>query len=244
MLLCIDCGNTRLKWGLHDGKQWLKQAARPLAELHDLSQEISGLPMASKAIACSVAGKQALRAVESAVDALGLPLTWVASQAAQCGVTNCYTDPAQLGADRWAALIGARHLCQGACLVVNAGTATTVDVLDRNGFFQGGLILPGIDLMRSSLARNTAQLPLVDGEYRPLPRNTADAIVSGALQATAGAIARMFAHAAADAGATCLVTGGAAASLLPLLEVTWHTVDYLVLDGLVRIAGEDGHRHL
>jgi len=238
MLLCIDCGNSRLKWGLHDGQRWLKQAALPLADLDRLNQEFSGLPPPSAVIACSVAGEQARLAVERAVAALGLPLTWLVSQPAQCGVTNRYTTPAQLGADRWAAMIGARHLFPGACLVVNAGTATTIDVLDSHGVFQGGLILPGIDLMRASLASNTARLPLADGACQPLPRNTADAIASGALLATAGAIARMFAHIAATPGATCLVTGGAAPLLLPVLQVPWCAVEHLVLEGLLRIAAE------
>ncbi|TRZ55102.1 MAG: type III pantothenate kinase [Rhodocyclaceae bacterium] len=238
MLLCIDCGNSRLKWGLHDGQRWLKQAALPLAELDRLKQEFSALPLPSAVFACSVAGEQAHTAVERSVAALGLPLTWLVSKPAQCGVTNSYTNPAQLGADRWAAMIGARQLFQGDCLVVNAGTATTIDVLDRNGVFQGGLILPGIDLMRGSLASNTAQLPLAEGACHPLPRNTADAIVSGALLATAGAIARMFAHVAATPGAICLVTGGAAAPLLPVLEVPWRAVDHLVLEGLRQFASE------
>lgn len=238
MLLCIDCGNTRLKWGVHDGHRWLKRAALPLAELESLKQEFFGLPLPSAAFACSVAGEHALKAVESSLGAVGLPLTWLVSQAAQCGVTNSYSNPAQLGADRWAAMIGAHHLFPGDCVVVNAGTATTIDVLDRNGVFQGGLILPGIALMRASLASNTAQLPFAEGACDPFPRNTADAIASGALLATAGAIAHMFAHVAAAPGATCLVTGGAAAPLLPVLQVPWRTVDHLVLEGLLRVASE------
>lgn len=238
MLLCIDCGNSRLKWGLHDGQRWLKQAALPLADLDRLNQEFSGLPLPSAVIACSVAGVPARLAVERPVAALGVPLTWLTSQSAQCGVTNGYTTPAQLGADRWAAMIGAHHLFPGDCLVVNAGTATTIDVLDGSGVFQGGLILPGIDLMRASLASNTAQLPLAEGACQPLPRNTTDAIASGALLATAGAIARMFAHVGATPGATCLVTGGAAASLLPVLQVPWRAVEHLVLEGLLRVAAE------
>ena len=239
MLVCIDCGNTRLKWGLHDGDRWLKQAALPLAELDRLQQEFVGLPRPSAVLACSVAGEQVRVAVEISVAALGWRLTWLASQARQCGVTNTYANPAQLGADRWAAMIGARHLFQGGCLVVNAGTATTIDVLDRNGVFQGGLILPGIDLMRASLASNTARLPLADGQYPALPRNTADAIASGAVLATAGAISRMYVHIAAGEASTCLISGGAAGPLLPALEVPWRAVDHLVLEGLVRIAREE-----
>ena len=238
MLLCIDCGNTRIKWGLHDGNGWQLREALPLAELDRLELELSRLPTPSAVMASSVAGDQVHKVVEHSAQRLGSPLTWLVSQAAQSGVTNTYADPAQLGADRWAALIGAHHLFRGDCLVVNAGTATTIDVLDRGGSFQGGLILPGLDLMRSSLASNTARLPLSDGKFQTLPRSTADAIASGALQATAGAIARMFVHVAGDPQATCLVTGGAAASLLPLLEVPWRAVDHLVLEGLLRVAAE------
>lgn len=235
MLLCIDCGNTRVKWGLHDGNHWMTREALPLGELERLGPAFSRLPPPNRVLACSVAGKAADREVEAAVHALGLPLTWLVSRQSQCGVTNTYADPEQLGPDRWAALIGARQLIQDDCLVVNAGTATTIDVLDRNGVFQGGLILPGIELMRASLANNTARLALADGHYQLLPRNTADAIASGALQATAGAIARMFSPIATFPGASCLISGGAAPLLLPLLNIPWRTVDHLVLEGLFQV---------
>ncbi len=114
-----------------------------------------------------------------------------AAAASAGGVVNGYDNPAQLGADRWAALIGARGLHAGPALVVMAGTATTVDCLDAQGVFRGGLILPGLDLMRRSLARNTAGLPEACGGYRVLPTNTDDAIVSGCIAATVGAIERM-----------------------------------------------------
>jgi len=244
MILCIDCGNTRLKWGLHAGRHWLAQGALTLAEIDRLPREFAGLPPPARAIACNVAGDAVQAAVAAAVAGVapGLPLTWAGSRARQCGVTNTYEDPAQLGADRWAALIGARHLHAGACLVVNAGTASTIDVLDAAGIFQGGLILPGVYLMRTALSRDTARLPLVAGDFSPLPRNTADAIVSGALQATAGAIVRMFAHVAASPEALCLLSGGGAAPLESLLGIhapqgiPLRRVDNLVLEGLARLA--------
>ena len=161
--------------------------------------------------------------------------------AEQCGVKNGYQDPAQLGADRWAGLIGAHRLHEGACLVVNAGTATTIDVLDAGGVFQGGVILPGVYLMRRALAGNTAQLLLTAGEYKALPRNTADAIASGCLLASAAAIERMFVRVSGQSGAVCLLSGGAADSLSPLLDIPLLRIDNLVLEGLACIglaAGE------
>ncbi len=105
---------------------------------------------------------------------------------------NLYENPERLGADRWAALIGARALHPHACVVVTAGTATTVDLLSAAGDFLGGLILPGVELMQQALARGTAQLPLADGRFALQPRRTVDAIRSGCLQAQAGAVERMF----------------------------------------------------
>jgi len=94
-----------------------------------------------------------------------------------------------------------------------AGTATTIDALNANGLFRGGLILPGLSLMRAALARNTADLPHAAGHYRPHPTNTDDAIVSGAIHATLGAIERM--RSTLDEDALCLLSGGAAAELAP-----------------------------
>ena len=127
----------------------------------------------------------------------------------------------------------------GATLVVTSGTATTADVLDSQGVFQGGVILPGLDLMRLSLARDTAQLPFSDGRFERTPRRTADAIQTGCLHAQLGAIERMFRLVAGEPGSLCLLNGGAAAALAPLLECPLREVDNLVLEGLVRMLGAD-----
>jgi len=162
------------------------------------------------------------------------PPRWLRSSAEACGVRNHYEQVERLGSDRWAALIGARGQVSTACLVVCAGTATTVDWLDANGEFRGGSILPGVDLMRASLARNTAQLPLGDGHFRAEPRNTLDAIASGCLHAQLGAIERQFARLANEPGAPCLLTGGAAPHLAPYLNIPFRLTDNLILDGLAR----------
>lgn len=235
MNLAIDCGNTRLKWGVHDGARWLAQGLLDYADLAGLADLLRAQPRAQRAIVCNVAGVQIGEAVRAALAALDLPVLEAKSQSLQHGVRNLYDVPEQLGADRWSALVGARALHAGACLVVCAGTATTVDVLDAEGNFQGGLILPGVALMCQALAANTARLPLADGRFAGLPRNTMDAIVSGCLHAQAGAVERMFEQVAAHPGATCLVSGGAAGQFFELLRVPRQRVDNLVLEGLVRM---------
>lgn len=239
MLLLLDAGNSRLKWGLHDGGDWRARGALEHGELPRLTAEIAPHGRPARALGSNVAGAAVARAVEAALASFACPLGWITAQPQQCGVRNGYRNPGQLGVDRWAALIGARHLHRGPAVVVMAGTATTVDVLTAEGVFAGGLILPGFELMRAALARGTAGLPLAQASLAALPRDTDEAIVAGCLLAQAGAVRRMFAHVEGDPAALCLLSGGGAALLQPALDVPLRTVDNLVLEGLLRIALED-----
>ena len=233
-MIAIDAGNTRIKWGIHDGTAWVAQGALPTGDAARLAEVAATWPADEPVIACNVAGDAIEYAIAAALATRFSSPRWLRSSAETCGVRNRYEQAERLGADRWAALIGARGRISGTCLVVCAGTATTVDWLNAAGEFRGGLILPGVDLMRASLARNTAQLPLAEGEFRKEPRTTMDAIVSGCLHAQIGAIERMFNQLAAEPGAICLLTGGAAQQIAPYLNIPFELVENLILDGLVR----------
>lgn len=235
MMLCLDAGNSRLKYGLFGDGQWLVQGALNYAELKQLRALLPQPPQ--RIIICNVAGPQLAATLNDFAKELGLTPHWFASTASACGVQNGYAQPTQLGVDRWAALIGARGLHTGNAVVVMSGTATTIDTLDANGNFCGGVILPGLDLMRAALAKGTAGLPLAAGNFAALPRNTDDAISSGAIQATLGAIERIATQAfvgSPDGNNLCLVSGGAADVLLPHLKVPSRQVGNLVLEGLAR----------
>jgi type III pantothenate kinase len=236
MILAVDCGNSRLKWGLHDHGAWFKTGGVPLSELANLGKSWRKIPSADKVVVANVAGAAVRKRLGLVFSRASMRPSWIEAKQHQCGVRNSYGRPGQLGADRWAALIGAWSLLRGPCLVVAAGTATTADTLGSDGAFAGGVILPGLDLMKRSLARNTAGLPLARGRFSANPRNTADAIETGCLLAQAGAIERAFA--AMEPGARCVLTGGAAARIAPLLSIPVNLVDNLVLEGLVRIANE------
>lgn len=241
MILLVDAGNTRIKWGIVHGGEWRAEGALAHAETAALREVPLAHAGVSRVLGANVAGTAAASHIEAALHGIAPPVEWLHSAAHRCGVRNLYERPEQLGVDRWAALIGAHALHRGACLVVNAGTATTIDVLDADGTFTGGLILPGDELMRRALAGNTAQLPFAAGCYQAAPRNTADAIVSGCLTAQIGAIAQMFARIAEQPAALCLISGGAAARLAPLMTVPFRHIDNLVLKGLAHIA-ESGAR--
>lgn len=237
-LLLIDAGNTRIKWALADGAAWLRSGILSAGQAGELSQQFAGLDGTRQAWVSNVAGEKVAQQICTACTALPVQPRFVVAREAQCGVRNGYSDHSQLGSDRWAALIAAWHLVGGACLVVNSGTATTIDALSPEGEFVGGLILPGVDLMQRSLRDATARLQAAQtGEYAPFPLNTADALYSGALQASCGAIERQHAL-LRDSGAPVVLSGGAAAVLRDRLNVPLRIVDNLVLQGLWLIARE------
>lgn len=236
MMLLIDAGNTRIKWALVEGGHQVEHGALAHSEAYELGLIAQARAGLAHAYGANVAGVSVGTAIELALHGAGVALQWLKVTAQCCGVHNLYDNPTQLGADRWAALIGARSLHRNACLVVTAGTATTVDVLDASGRFCGGLILPGEDLMRRSLADHTAQLALAAGRFTPIPRTTADAIVSGCLSAQVGAIQLMYQHIEREPSARCLLNGGGAANLEPLLTIPFERCDNLVLTGLSVVA--------
>ena len=240
-LLAIDAGNTRIKWGVFDSGKWNPCGALPTAEAARTGEKRNLVDGQVAAIASNVADPEVQRQLQLACEARGWPLAVIASQPAQLGVTNGYRDHRQLGADRWAGLIAAHHGHRGHKLVVNAGTALTIDALDDDGHFEGGLIVPGPKLMRRSLDRGTAGLRLTEGDFDPLPKSTPDAITSGSVQACVGAIERM-AQAMAARGMTSaliVVSGGAASEIVPHLPERTVLDENLVLEGLRLIPGAD-----
>jgi len=237
MIVCIDSGNSRIKWGAHADGRWLAQGALGHDEVGALAALAGRWPMPDRVMLANVAGAEAAGNIRANLAAWSSRLCEVRSEARRCGVTNGYENPAQLGVDRWCALIGARRLSPLPTLVVMAGTATTIDALDGDGAFRGGLILPGIDLMRRVLATDTAGLPLAAGRHAAWPRCTDDAILSGAIEAQAGAIERAFARLAGD-GKRCLLSGGHADELSRHLALPHSVAQNLPMEGLLALAGD------
>jgi type III pantothenate kinase len=238
VILAVDAGNSRLKWALHDGERFTVADSLPVAALDPLAAAWQSLESPARIVVANVAGKPVQKILEDLFKRWGATPVWVAGRREQCGVKSLYQDPAQLGPDRWAALIGARHLCKGACLVVNAGTAMTVDALTANGEFPGGLIVPGFDLMHHALESNTARLSAARGSFAAFPRNSADAITSGAIDALCGAVERVRARMVKQGYGEpeILLGGGTAVLLAEHLGRPAQPVERLVLEGLVRIA--------
>ncbi|HUP93998.1 MAG TPA: type III pantothenate kinase [Burkholderiales bacterium] len=240
-VLAIDAGNSRIKWALHDGDRWAERGTVPTAQADELRAAFSTLAPPARIVISNVAGEESAQHIAAAVAPFGGKPLWVVSSADECGVRSSYAEPARLGPDRWAALIAARNLGDGPCVVVNAGTTMTVDALSADGIFLGGFIVAGYGLMRDALARNTAHLKLQDGAFSFFPDDTGDAIASGALNALAGAIERMTDYLTETAGTEPMIvlSGGDAEQIEPLVSGRARVVDNLVLEGLLRIGAND-----
>jgi type III pantothenate kinase len=249
--LALDIGNTRLKWALFDqarpGSAARAHGASFLETIDDLAEgEWKQLTPPQRVLGCIVAGEAVRLRVEQQLEVWDVAPRWIVPGAHQAGVSNGYDHPSRLGADRWVALIGARWhvLSRGAprpALVVMVGTAVTVDALDTQGRFLGGLILPGFGLMLKALEMGTAGLKVPTGEVVEFPTNTSDALMSGGAYAIAGAVRRQYRRLQARCGQDPLVLmgGGAAVKLAPITDLPLEHVDSLIFDGLLAIGAAE-----
>lgn len=259
--LLIDAGNSRIKWALVDGPGTtlaagvFAHAGARGARDENLAAEPPwpALPQQpADAWISNVAGGAAAARIDALIERAwpGLPRTTIRARARQCGVTNSYAEPARLGSDRWAAMIGAHAAFVGEdLLIATLGTATTLEALKGDGRFSGGLIAPGWSMMMRSLGEHTAQLPtlatdsarLLAGEALAsewFATDTPQAISAGALLAQTGLIERAW-HELSRAWRTpvrLVLGGGAADEVAGALTVPYTRHDSLVLAGLALIA--------
>ena len=262
--LLVDAGNSRIKWALaradgtmlETGVFGHASAAHAQADARLVAQPAwQSLPLRpAGAWISNVAGTAAAARIDALIDAAwpGLPRTTIRALAFQCGVTNGYAEPARLGSDRWAAMIGARAAFAGEdLLIATLGTATTLEALRADGMFTGGLIAPGWSLMMRSLGEHTAQLPTLAEHCAREPAgaaharewfatDTPHAISSGSLLAQTALIERAW-HELSRVWNTpvrLVLGGGAADAVAQVLSVPCTRHDSLVLAGLALIAAE------
>ena len=219
--LAVDIGNTRLKWALYEqgapGAAMLAEGAVFLEAIDSLAEGAwRDLEVPSSMLGSVVAGEGIRRRTEEQLE------IW--------------------GVDRWVALIGARNriLAREAprpILVVMVGTAVTVDALDTDGRFLGGLILPGFGLMLRALEMGTAGLKAPTGEAVDFPTNTSDALMSGGADAIAGAVERMHRKLLRHSGRepALIMSGGAAVKLASISDLPFEPVETLIFDGLLQL---------
>ena len=185
MILAVDIGNSAAKAALVDGETILESGRLDTSSAsgEDLLDGLRVLTGAheeppSSIVTVSVVDRWTER-LEVAADALGLPLTVVA--ASHIPISTALARPDRTGPDRLLAAWAASRIYGSPVIVVDLGTATTVDAVDADGFFLGGAIAPGLELAADALAEHTARLPRIDVVLPDdaIGTDTAGAIASG-----------------------------------------------------------------
>lgn len=239
MILLLDIGNTRIKWGCREAGEWRGQGALPAGQAERLAAVIAEFGPAWAGVCC-VAGEPDRGHVETLL--ADLPSHWLRPQAEAHGIVNRYDRPESLGADRYAGLIACQRRGLAPCVVASAGTALTVDALAGEGEFLGGMILPGAALMRRALAEGTAAVPASAGDWQDFPRSTGDAVATGILTALVGTIEAMRARLTDEIAheVPVVLAGGDAEGLAGHLSGPVMIENNLVLEGLLWLARDLG----
>ena len=247
MILEMDVGNTRIKWRLRP--IGAVEAARQGALVYEagLGLALSELPL-DEATGISLAAVLSDRKKSQLLDELSKCSNvqpWLAEVAAEAlGVTCGYDNPAQLGVDRWLAMVAAYDRYKSAVCIIDAGSALTVDWVDAAGFHLGGYIVPGFSMAKALLLEKTEKVRF-SGESRfnkeedvAWPANTKDAVEMGLLRQCEGflqSIEREVLSVSKQA-AKIIVAGGDASLVSSLLATDVQVYEDIVLDGLSLLA--------
>ena len=251
MQLLVDIGNSSVKWALQKGQgtplagfgSALHNGALPL-DLLAVWDELSHID----AVLAAGVGPQTVKdaVIQVCESRFARSPRWIQTQAQAHGIRVAYTAPERLGVDRFLALIAAHQLAQAdaapaASLIVDAGTAATYDLLAADGQHLGGLILPGIRLMRTSLLAGT-QIPLHEPAAADLAwaADTGEAVAAASIQAPAALTERLYRRLAEHTGTEprLILTGGDADRLAAATRLPAEQVPDLVLRGLAAVAAD------
>lgn len=258
----IDCGNTYLKWCLFDGENLTQQQSLYHAETSELEafKELIDSILGNCDSICmvSVLGEVFLAGAKRIVADANLRFFEAHSQEKLVNVRNGYTLAEKLGSDRLVAMVGAYELVKNLepCIVIDSGTATTIDAVDETGQHLGGVIFPGLELSMKSLSSNTEQLPQFDScqqliEVNGLAKETNEAIASGCLLGLASGIDGICNKMQRQLEETSfqphvkvkrILCGGGAKVLLPHLDNDYDYHENLIMLGLKKIT-EDAFKN-
>ena len=241
--LLLDAGNTRIKWAELGDKGLEPASSLPtssiLNQISVLDAAWEHLKQPRGVAVSNVAGPEIREALAVYVqNRWGIPVQVAVSRSVGSGVRSSYRVPESLGIDRWLALIATRARYELPAVVVDAGSAVTIDLLNGEGSHEGGYILPGRKAMLSALVRGTAQLalPMTErgAELHPA-RDTDTALLSGGMLALVGAIEHAFrehARVKESQSPVLVLTGGDADLLASSLATPAQKHPDLVLEGL------------
>lgn len=246
MTWLLDLGNSRLKaarWqpgaSLGDVQAWAHGASDFPACLQPW---LDTLAPGEPCWLASVASPEVTAQVAAQLAGSGHPARRARTLPALGGLRIAYAEPSRLGVDRFLALLAAHSRGPGPWLLVSAGSALTVDLLDASGQHRGGVIAPSPEHMRAALAARFPALAYAGGEAHAFAADTADALAGGSLGAAAGLVERSHREATRLLGVapTVLLGGGGSERLAAVLELDVEPAPALVLEGLAVYAAHAG----
>jgi type III pantothenate kinase len=239
--LLIDIGNTRIKWATLDENGIGTQSAIAYTTLtrEQLINQVLQIARPDRVLVGNVGGARMTALLEDALaHRWGMSATFAESTAEACGVRNAYPEPRKLGVDRWLGVIAAHAIEARATCVVSVGTAMTIDAVTADGSHLGGVIVPGPDLMISSLMRGTSDIlsRAADGSIATqlFADNTLGAVHQGAVNALAALIERAIdsLRLSLHVSPAVILTGGACHRVESLVAAPCIVIPDLVLRGL------------
>ena len=234
----LDLGNTRCKWRLVRGEKVLGRGSVDAGDAFLPPLEIQPEAILVASVASAASEQQLALAT---FERWEIEPWFARSEAETLGLRSSYAEPQRLGVDRWLAMLAAWYPRRARVMVVDAGSALTVDIVAANGQHEGGYIMPGLALMQRALVRDTQRVRFkqaVDGKLAP-GHSTAEAVAHGAALAQCGAV-RLALDTAMRAGgsAPCvIVSGGDGPALVAQLGLDAEFYEDLVFDGLALVAG-------
>jgi type III pantothenate kinase len=248
MLLAVDVGNTNVVMGLFDeagnSAGTLRVATRREATTGEIAMSVAHLcrhqvgqeRAVTRTILCSVVPPLTRTFAMYVQNELG-HAPGIVSAEIDLGVPVAVDDPREVGADRIANALAARTRFGWPTVVVDLGTATNFDVLDREGRYVGGVIAPGVETSAEDLFRRAARLTKVDFTFpdRVIGPNTRDCLRAGILFGAVGMIDALLARIWEELGArgTSVATGGLAPLIAPRCRLIDRVEPGLTLDGLL-----------
>lgn len=235
-ILAVAVGNTRTRFGLFHGTELHHPRSLPNANLQELADAIAAIDTPDALVIATVNPPKADELEDSLKDRAGGTI-WRMGRDVPIAINHRLSDDSTVGQDRLLNALGAYGRAQQACVVIDAGTAVTVDFIDGEGTFHGGAIAPGLQMMLDALHEKTAALPQVRYELpppddEPFGHNTRTAMVLGVTAACRGLVQHLVERYATayDAYPQVVATGGDAAVLFEHPPAGQLFVEHIVPD--------------